>query len=229
MRFVALLLVLLTSFLGTQNLNAQEGDSAGLVIVSAEGEAQTYCVEVGDEATGWDLLVNAGLAVNSEPMAVGQSICSINGVGCKSPQQSCFCQCQGSPCVYWSYWVQNDAGAWVYSNQGASGAKVRPGEVQGWVWGDGTTGKAPAPPAVAFGDICAVDGDLVADGLVGGGLVEADSVVSTPVVAASTSTPDDQTTETPNRQNTETPVAWTMLVVLLPLPIILALYLWRRR
>ena len=128
-------LLLLAAFLWTPApLFAQEGEGdtgeAGLVIVDGSGDMQEYCVAVGGDATGWDLLVNAGVAVNSEPSAMGNTICSINGVGCSSPRESCFCQCQGSPCVYWSFWMQNENGDWAYSNQGASSAKVRPGEVQ---------------------------------------------------------------------------------------------------
>lgn len=237
-RAVLFVVGLLAVLAGLSSLHAQEGESAGLVIVPAEGAAQTYCVDVDADATGWDLLVDAGLAVNSEPSAMGQSVCSINGVGCKSPQESCFCQCQGSPCVYWSFWTQNDAGAWVYSNQGASGARALPGAVQGWVWGDGTTGKAPPPPALSFADVCAADVGLVEGDLVVSAPVDSTSVVSTSVDSTSVdstsvvsapvvTTPD---TESLEDQNTESPAAtWTFLLVLLPVPIILGLYLWRRK
>lgn len=158
-RCIGLVVALAALYWAILPVSAQDdtgAGQAGLVIVDGSDAMQQYCVDVDTDATGWDLLVDAGVAVNSEPSGMGNTVCAINGTGCSSPRESCFCQCQGSPCVYWSYWLQTETGDWVYSNQGASNARVRPGEVQAWVWGDGTSGNAPEPPPIAFDAICTV-------------------------------------------------------------------------
>lgn len=233
------LLLLMALLWSPVPLFAQEGTgdtgNAGLVIVDGSGEVQNYCVTVDDDATGWDLLVGAEVAVNSEPSAMGNTICAINGVGCSSPRESCFCQCQGSPCVYWSFWMQNENGDWVYSNQGASNAKVRAGEVQAWVWGDGTTGNAPEPPRVAFADIChaPVPSEAVTSETVPSATVISDTVTSADMAenaSDATDTPiaEALTTGTPSAGTQETTFPWTLLLVLAPLPLILLVLLRKR-
>lgn len=135
---------------------AQEPGRAGLVIVRGEGDVVTRCVEFeGDTIDGYDLLAASGLAIQAEQSAMGASICRLDGVGCDFPAESCFCQCQGSPCRYWAYWQQDAAGAWQYAGMGALNSTVSSGEVEGWVWGLGSVSEAPAPPALTFADICA--------------------------------------------------------------------------
>lgn len=135
---------------------AQDATQAGLVIVSGSGAPATFCVDLApDEAiSGNELLQRAGVTVVAEQNAMGASICSLNGTGCAFPAQSCFCQCEGSPCTYWSYWRQDQAGAWQYATAGAANTRIRAGTVEGWVWGEGTTDTAKSPPAVTLGDIC---------------------------------------------------------------------------
>jgi len=230
---LCLALLFLTFLWTPAPLLAQEGagdtGETALVIVDGSGDVQNHCVAVNDGATGWDLLVGAGVAVNSEPSAMGNTICAINGVGCSSPRESCFCQCQGSPCVYWSYWMQNESGDWIYSNQGASNAKARPGEVHAWVWGDGTTGKAPEPPPVAFSDICggaSVDSTTEVSTSVASASVDGSSADSTPTTDHRLPTTDVQTHGRTDAQSTSFP--WTLLLVLAPLPLILLVLLRKR-
>lgn len=250
-RWLAVVLILAGVLLGKSapaaaqdQIVQDEADStgqAGLVIVDGSGETRNYCVDLPADASGWDLLVGAGVAVNSEPSAMGQTICAINGVGCFSPNESCFCQCQGSPCVYWSYWTLDADGAWVYSNLGASSAKVQAGDVQGWVWGDGTTGSAPEPPEVTFAQICAVGGESIA--------ADAD-VTATEAASLDTQTQKGQETATATPAPTSAPATvaatepvadvqsdtapassfpWSVLLMLAPLPLLLLLMLWRRK
>lgn len=87
---------------------------------------------------------------------MGATICRLDGEGCAYPQESCFCQCEGSPCVYWSYWRLGGEG-WTYSNLGAGNATVRAGDVDGWRWGEGSVDRAEAPPSLTFADICVDD------------------------------------------------------------------------
>lgn len=155
----SLLLLLALSLVIARTAHAQDaGDlhRAGLVIVPAEGEVVTRCVEFAEESlNGYELLSRSGLAVQGEQAAMGMTICSLEGTGCNFPAESCFCQCTSSPCVYWSYWELSEEGGWDYSNAGSSNTQVRDGTVQGWVWGEGSSGAAPEPPALAFADICA--------------------------------------------------------------------------
>lgn len=133
---------------------AQEEQRAGLVIIHGDGSVTTQCVAFTEESlTGAELLTRSGLELAVEASSMGGTICQIDGEGCDFPAESCFCQCQGSPCVYWSYWRWQD-GAWQYSNAGAGNTTVRDGAVEGWRWGLGTVDKAEPPPVVTFADIC---------------------------------------------------------------------------
>ncbi|HDQ70617.1 MAG TPA: hypothetical protein ENN19_00795, partial [Chloroflexi bacterium] len=137
------------------DVRAQQTNQVGLV-VDFGGSHVTYCVEFSEsEITGYDVLRRAGLNVVadfSNPM--GAAICDINDTsGCSV--SNCFCKCQGSPCVYWSYhYLEN--GSWRYSTLGASARKVHHGDVEGWGWGEGTINSSgQAPPVIPFDQICA--------------------------------------------------------------------------
>jgi hypothetical protein len=84
---------------------------------------------------------------------LGYGVCAIGGEGCPAGQD-CFCECRGSPCAYWVYSHLGPDGSWAISGVGASGWEVRDGDVDGWVWGDGSA----APPVVAFEEICPSQG-----------------------------------------------------------------------
>jgi hypothetical protein len=133
---------------------AQEPNQAGLLVVQGNGAVLSSCVSFSEESvSGYDLLVAAGHDLTSEQAAMGATICSIEGEGCAYPQESCFCRCQGSECIYWSYWRLTEAG-WQYANLGAANQRVMPGDVQAWVWGPGTSGAAPEPPPTSFASLC---------------------------------------------------------------------------
>ena len=153
---VASLLALLLAGLLPGRVLAQETNRAGLIVVDDTGASRAYCVEFAEpEISGYDLLQRAGVETNVEASALGASVCAIDGVGCSFPAESCFCQCQGSPCVYWSYWTLDAAAGWRYATIGALAARVQDGEVQGWRWGAGSVTAAAAPPQVTLEEICA--------------------------------------------------------------------------
>ena len=182
MALASLLFVL--SLLGseTQAANAQDGNRAGLVVVDGAGESHAYCVDFAEaEISGYELLQRAGLALSVEAAAMGATICAIDGEGCAFPAESCFCQCQGSPCVYWSYWTLDADGAdegWRYETMGAGNARVRNGDVQGWRWGAGTVTEAQEPPLLTLDEICKED--------------ETVTPAAVPVAATAASTEDDE-------------------------------------
>lgn len=142
--------------LGTLLVRADGPNQVGLVVVDGD-DVKTYCVEFSeDELSGYEVLRRAGLEINADlSSGMGAAICRIDGQGCSYPAEDCFCQCQGADCVFWSYW-QRGGDDWVFSNKGSSNRKARHGQVEGWVWGRGSTGEGgQAPPSLEFDDICA--------------------------------------------------------------------------
>ena len=128
MRQVVLVLVMVFGAFILQPVTpaaAQEENRAGLVIVTGDGTVQQACVSFPEEKlTGYELLQRAGLELSVEAAGTGVTVCAIEGEGCSFPQDSCFCRCQGSPCVYWSFWQLEEAG-WRYATMGASYVPVQ--------------------------------------------------------------------------------------------------------
>ncbi len=132
-------------------LAAQSGTHhAGLIIVHGDGHITTRCVRFSeDQINGAELLQRAGISWVGSSGTQGTAICSLEGEGC--PASDCFCHCQGSPCTYWTYFHRAADGTWQYSGVGASGWQLRDGDVDGWVWSDGSV----TPPAITLAEICA--------------------------------------------------------------------------
>ena len=208
---------------------AQEDHRAGLVIVHSDGSLTTQCVAFAEESIrGAELLARSGLDLAVEASSMGATICRLDGEGCDFPAETCFCQCQGSPCVYWSYWRLTD-GAWVYSNAGAGNTMVRDGAVEGWRWGLGTVDAAAPPPDITFADIC------------GGEETPAAPVVASPAleVTGVQATPSLHTEMPPLTTANAAPAPTTMLaprtalivltgvLVALPLTALLVAWGWR--
>lgn len=137
-------------------IRAQQPDlhRAGLVVVHGDGNVVSACVAFAEESiSGAELLRRSGLGVTLDAYGgLGYGVCEIGGEGCFAGQD-CFCQCRGSPCAYWVYSHRHPDGSWAISGVGASGWQVHDGDVDGWVWGDGST----APPVVAFEQVCQPD------------------------------------------------------------------------
>jgi hypothetical protein len=146
--------------LGLATTAAQEPDGrahhVAVVVQYASGQVEARCVGFDDESiSGYDALTLAGFNVVAEGSAgLGAMVCSIDGVGCDYPTESCACQCEGGTCAYWAYSHLKD-GVWQYSAQGASAYRVRDGAVEGWAWGGGSVQRGASPPVVSWGDICA--------------------------------------------------------------------------
>ncbi|NPV08587.1 MAG: hypothetical protein HPY83_11590 [Anaerolineae bacterium] len=145
---VALLLVLATLSPGSPALaQTPSFGSAGLIVEYGDGRADVFCLTLPRESvTGTELLQLSGLPVGMATAGMGTQICQIGEVGCEPGRQHCFCQCLGTPCTYWTYFYWKDA-AWIYSPLGPGLRQVSDGDVDAWVWGDGTT--LPATPADA--------------------------------------------------------------------------------
>ncbi len=136
-------------------VQAQDEHHAGLVVMYGDGRIEQQCVAFGEESiSGYELLQRAGLTLNVEAGAIGAAVCAINGEGCSYPAESCFCRCQSSPCVYWSYWRRQPNGDWRYQVLGAANSQVRDGAVEGWRWAAGPVDAIQPPPQVQFDQLC---------------------------------------------------------------------------
>ena len=124
---------------------------AGLVVVHGDESIVSTCVAFPEEnIDGAELLRRSGLEIVLDAYGgLGYGVCAIGDEGCPVGQD-CFCQCRGNPCAYWVYSHRHPDGSWAISGVGASGWQVHDGDVDGWVWGDGST----APPVVTFEQVC---------------------------------------------------------------------------
>lgn len=217
------LIVLLASFCFTVAVlhvsAAQVERQAGLVVRLGEGRVETRCISLGGEQiTGYELLQRAALELEVEEAGAGVTVCRVDGVGC--PPSNCFCQCQGDPCLYWSYWHLQD-GEWRYSLAGASSYEVDHGDVEGWSWGPGSVTEAIAPPVVSFDEICPANASPAAspeETAAGADDTTAVAVVATATVVS------NSVEEAPDGSASWSYAAFGVLVLGL-----LALFAWSRR
>jgi hypothetical protein len=155
-----LLLVISASLLMLFPVSARSDtpNRVALVVRLGDGSVRAKCVEFNEaQITGLDALTRSSLSVIYEVSGSSATVCKIQSDGCNFPSQPCFCQCSGgSSCIYWSYWHLK-SGVWQYSQQGASSYIVSNGDVEGWVWGDGSprSASAPQPLLVEFNSVCA--------------------------------------------------------------------------
>lgn len=151
-----LLALLAFSLLVHRALAAQTVNRAAIVVVFESGNTFQKCVEfTGDEISGLSMLEDTGLdLVVDATNAIGVAVCKIRKNGCDFPGEGCFCKCQGGPCKYWSYWSGDARGNWTYASMGTANRTLHNGDIDGWVWGVGTTSNASPPPAITFEQVC---------------------------------------------------------------------------
>lgn len=156
------LIILMLSFAGmigllTLRVSAQDqAIRVGEVIKGPGGQTSTYCVSLTpDHANGLDALRATGLDINAQIGALGAAVCRIDKTGCSYPAETCFCQCQGNQCDYWSYFYQDENKHWLYSSLGPSTRQLKMGDVEGWLWNEGK-GLTPVGglPELTFDAIC---------------------------------------------------------------------------
>jgi hypothetical protein len=158
-RGAALLCALMAiTWASTAAVSAQDPgpNRVGLVVVHGNGQTVQRCVEFDEEQiTGLELVQRAGLETNlDDTNALGTAVCRLAGEGCSFPEESCFCRCEGSPCVYWSYWNWTPGNGWRYSNTSAAIRSLGDGEVDGWFWGENDFSAGSPLPDVTFEEIC---------------------------------------------------------------------------
>lgn len=139
----AALLVLLALSSGTAPVQpARAAGAVGVVIRHGDGRLlYAYVPLAGDRVTGAEALQKSGLTLNvSVGGSFGVAVCTIDGEGCESPKEDCFCRSYGDPAYYWHYYLRNPDGTWRNSNLGAGNRILRDGDVDGWSWTGGESG-----------------------------------------------------------------------------------------
>jgi hypothetical protein len=125
--------------------SAQDGCLEVTVVVdfgALAAEPATGCA--ADPANGLDALAQAGFSV-TEVASIRGMVCRIDEL----PESNCGAAPPAKE--YWSYWRADSGDAeWAYSPVGGGDARPESGDVEGWVFGDGST-----PPAIAPDDAAA--------------------------------------------------------------------------
>jgi hypothetical protein len=125
--------------------SAQDGCLEVTVVVdfgALAAEPATGCA--ADPANGLDALAQAGFSV-TEVASIRGMVCRIDEL----PESTCGAAPPAKE--YWSYWRADSGDAeWAYSPVGGGDARPGSGDVEGWVFGDGST-----PPAIAPDDAAA--------------------------------------------------------------------------
>jgi hypothetical protein len=127
---------------------AQASGCSGVTVVvdfaSLGGGDQSRCAP-GDPDSGVAALRGAGFAPTRAAQESGYFVCRIDGKPANDP-----CQRASPEDAYWSYWRAKPGGSWSFSNEGAGTSDPKPGDVEGWAFGDGDPPSTPPPaPAAA--------------------------------------------------------------------------------
>lgn len=113
---------------------------AGLIVDYGDGRVSYAWVPFSEEEiSGVDLLERSGLDVVTVGFGgMGEAVCQIDDTGC--PVGECrrrMCQTSDPESPFWRYSRQAEDGTWGLAATGASGAKVRNGDVDAWAWAGG--------------------------------------------------------------------------------------------
>jgi hypothetical protein len=130
---------------------AADGPHAGLV-VDTGARVMTLCVALdAASVTGLHLieLAHDQHGLDYRFGLGGAAVCRLAGTGVNV--DDCFAAYPD----YWGYWTSDGDGPWVWSSQGGLDVRVRTGDLQAWVWGEGDTGETHrAPASLTIDDIC---------------------------------------------------------------------------
>lgn len=120
-------------------VSAQDGECGGVVVVvdrHDEHDPEVGCAE--DPATGIEALTQAGFEVDEVASFPG-AVCRID----RYPRAECADMPEAG--ASWSYW-HGDGEKWTFSSVGAGTFEPDAGDIEGWVFGDGS-----APPSIEPG------------------------------------------------------------------------------
>lgn len=135
----SMIVVALTAFaaFSSSNVYAQEIKDADVIVQFDGSDTAIRPIQFSGSISGVTALELSGFDVVMEGSPDGVTVCSIEGVGCDYPAESCFCQCTGEgPCRYWGYSAW-DGQAWQSYQSGPSPSVIdQSGAVEGWRWGE---------------------------------------------------------------------------------------------
>ena len=135
---------------------SQQVNHAGVIVRQADGSfVYGYVAFAEDHLDGVELLRRSGIPlVTSGFGGLGEAVCSLDGRGCGVTEcRKSVCQ-SGPDAPYWQYFRQGEPGAWSPLLMGASGTRVRNGDIDGWSW----TARDADLPAVTLADLAALAG-----------------------------------------------------------------------
>jgi hypothetical protein len=122
------------------------GAGGSRAVVNVNGSV--HVISFGGSISGLAALQRVASVETLEFGGIGTAVCKINGVGNPATPNQCLIGPNGE---YWRYFrAAPGATGWQYSQQGAGGATVTDGSVEGWRYGTGG-----APTFVSF---CAAAG-----------------------------------------------------------------------
>jgi hypothetical protein len=104
-------------------------DQASLLIDDGQTERR-YCLHFDGPMTGLEALKMTGLDLRLEEFGGRVAVCAIDGIGCVSPDQDCFCRFEGESIFWASYRL--GAGGWAFSEVGASDTLLVDGVIDSW-------------------------------------------------------------------------------------------------
>jgi hypothetical protein len=132
--------------------NAQQANIAGLIVDYGDGRV-SYALVPFEEDTinGLDLIDRSGLDVVSVGFGgLGDAVCQIDNTGCSVDDcRTRMCQTSDRESPFWQFSKLSEDGEWQMVATGASGAKVRDGDIYAWSW----TGLAPQLPVLSMDEL----------------------------------------------------------------------------
>jgi hypothetical protein len=131
---------------------AQEPNVAGLIVDYGDGRISYAVVPFEEEEiNGLDLLQESGLDVVTVGFGgLGDAVCQVDDTGC--PVDDCrkrMCQTSDPESPFWQFSKLGDEGEWLFVATGASGAKVRDGDIYAWSW----VGSDPELPVLSLDEL----------------------------------------------------------------------------
>lgn len=148
---VAMLAAGVLLLLGILPVHAQVPNVAGLIVDYGDGKVSYAVIPFDEEEiNGLDLLNRSGLDVVSVGFGgLGDAVCQVGDTGCSVDDcRTRMCQTSDRESPFWQFSkLENDE--WLFVATGASGAKVRDGDVYAWSW----TGTEPELPVMTLDDL----------------------------------------------------------------------------
>ena len=148
---VALMAAGLVLLLGVLPALAQGPNVAGLIVDYGDGRMSYAVIPFEEEEiNGVELLNGSGLDVVTVGFGgLGDAVCQVADTGCSVDDcRTRMCQTSDRESPFWQF-SKMENGEWLFVATGASGAKVRDGDIYAWSW----TGTEPELPVITLEDL----------------------------------------------------------------------------